>query len=50
MSTKITAEAVARDAKEFIAFKRAMGTGYQRAEYASFMTGMANAPHRWSVW
>jgi integrase/recombinase XerD len=33
MSTKITAEAVARDAKEFITFKRAMGTGYQRAEF-----------------
>lgn len=39
MNTKITAEALARDAKEFLAFKRAMGTGYQRAEFvlASFV-------------
>ncbi|SOE87708.1 Site-specific recombinase XerD [Burkholderia sp. YR290] len=33
MSTKITATALARDAKEFLAFKRAMGVGYQRAEF-----------------
>jgi integrase/recombinase XerD len=33
MSTKITAAALARDAKGFLAFKRAMGTGYQRAEF-----------------
>jgi len=33
MSTKITAATLARDAKEFLAFKRAMGMGYQRAEF-----------------
>ena len=33
MNTKITAEALARDAKEFLAFKRAMGTAYRRAEF-----------------
>lgn len=33
MSTKITAAVLARDAKEFLAFKRAMGMGYLRAEF-----------------
>lgn len=33
MSTKITAATLARDAKEFLAFKRAMGMGYRRAEF-----------------
>ncbi|MFM0198162.1 tyrosine-type recombinase/integrase [Paraburkholderia strydomiana] len=33
MSTNVTATALARDAKEFLAFKRAMGAGYQRAEF-----------------
>lgn len=33
MSTKITAAALARDAKEFLVFKRAMGMGYLRAEF-----------------
>lgn len=33
MSTKVTAAVLARDAKEFLAFKRAMGMGYLRAEF-----------------
>lgn len=33
MSTIITAATLARDAKEFLAFKRAMGVGYRRAEF-----------------
>ena len=33
MSTKITAAVLACDAKEFLAFKRAMGMGYLRAEF-----------------
>ncbi len=33
MSTKITAAVLARVAKEFLAFKRAMGMGYLRAEF-----------------
>lgn len=32
MSTQVTAATLARDAKEFLAFKRAMGLGYRRAE------------------
>jgi integrase/recombinase XerD len=33
MSSKITAAALARDAKGFLAFKRAMGISYRRAEF-----------------
>lgn len=33
MSTKVTTEALARDATQFLAFKRAMGMGYRRAEF-----------------
>ena len=33
MSTKVTAETLARDATQFLAFKRAMGMGYRRAEF-----------------
>lgn len=33
MSTKVTAETLARDAVQFLAFKRAMGMGYRRAEF-----------------
>lgn len=33
MNTTITAATLARDAKEFLAFKRAMGVGYRRAEF-----------------
>jgi integrase len=33
MSSKITAAALARDAKDFVAFKRAMGIDYRRAEF-----------------
>lgn len=33
MSTKITAATLARDAMQFLAFKRAMGLGYRRAEF-----------------
>jgi integrase len=33
MSTMITATALAHDAAQFLAFKRAMGTGYRRAEF-----------------
>jgi len=33
MSTKVTVAILARDAKEFLAFKRAMGIGYRRAEF-----------------
>ncbi len=33
MSTQVTAATLARDAKEFLAFKRAMGLGYRRAEF-----------------
>ncbi len=33
MTTMVTAATLARDAKEFIAFKRAMGMGYRRAEF-----------------
>jgi integrase len=33
MSTKVTAATLARDATQFLAFKRAMGMGYQRAEF-----------------
>ena len=33
MSTKITATALAHDAAQFLAFKRAMGMGYRRAEF-----------------
>jgi len=33
MSSKITAAVLTRDAKEFLAFKRAMGMGYLRAEF-----------------
>lgn len=33
MSTKVTAESLAVDAAEFLAFKRAMGVGYRRAEF-----------------
>lgn len=33
MSTMVIAATLARDAKEFMAFKRAMGMGYRRAEF-----------------
>lgn len=33
MSTKVTAATLARDATRFLAFKRAMGIGYRRAEF-----------------
>lgn len=33
MSTKVTAATLARDATQFLAFKRAMGMGYWRAEF-----------------
>jgi integrase len=33
MSTKVTAVSLAHDAAEFLAFKRAMGMGYRRAEF-----------------
>ena len=33
MSTKLTAATLARDATQFLAFKRAMGIGYRRAEF-----------------
>lgn len=33
MSTKVTAATLARDATQFLAFKRAMGMGYRRAEF-----------------
>lgn len=33
MSTKVTAASLARDATQFLAFKRAMGMGYRRAEF-----------------
>lgn len=33
MNTKVTAAGLARDAKDFLAFKRAMGIGYLRAEF-----------------
>lgn len=33
MSTKVTAASLADDATEFLAFKRAMGMGYRRAEF-----------------
>ena len=33
MSTKVTADTLARDAIQFLAFKRAMGMGYRRAEF-----------------
>lgn len=33
MSTKITAATLAHDATQFLAFKRAMGMGYRRAEF-----------------
>lgn len=33
MNTKVTAQSLAVDANEFLAFKRAMGTGYWRAEF-----------------
>ena len=33
MSTKVTAATLARDAMQFLAFKRAMGMGYRRAEF-----------------
>lgn len=33
MSTKITATTLAHDATQFLAFKRAMGMGYRRAEF-----------------
>ena len=33
MSTKVTAATLARDAVQFLAFKRAMGMGYRRAEF-----------------
>ena len=33
MSTKVTAATLARDARQFLAFKRAMGMGYRRAEF-----------------
>jgi integrase/recombinase XerD len=34
MNTKVTAAGLAHDAAEFLAFKRAMGMGYRRAEFA----------------
>ncbi len=33
MSARVTAAALARDAAQFLAFKRAMGMGYRRAEF-----------------
>ncbi|MGH8761133.1 MAG: tyrosine-type recombinase/integrase, partial [Burkholderiales bacterium] len=33
MSAKVCAASLARDAAEFLAFKRAMGMGYRRAEF-----------------
>ena len=33
MNTKVTAKRLAVDAEEFLAFKRAMGIGYRRAEF-----------------
>jgi hypothetical protein len=33
MNTKVTAQSLAVDADEFLAFKRAMGMGYRRAEF-----------------
>lgn len=33
MNTTVTAQSLAVDAAEFLAFKRAMGTGYRRAEF-----------------
>ena len=33
MNTKVTAAGLAQDAAEFLAFKRAMGMGYRRAEF-----------------
>ena len=33
MNAKVTAATLARDASEFLAFKRAMGIGYRRAEF-----------------
>lgn len=33
MSTKVSAATLARDAQQFLAFKRAMGMGYRRAEF-----------------
>jgi site-specific recombinase XerD len=33
MSTRVTAAELARDAQEFLRFKRAMGIGYRRAEF-----------------
>lgn len=33
MSTKVTTAILARDAEQFLAFKRAMGMGYRRAEF-----------------
>ena len=33
MSTKVSAATLARDAAQFLAFKRAMGMGYRRAEF-----------------
>ena len=33
MNTKVTAASLAHDAAEFLAFKRAMGMGYRRAEF-----------------
>jgi integrase/recombinase XerD len=33
MRTKVTATTLAHDAQQFLAFKRAMGMGYRRAEY-----------------
>lgn len=33
MNTKVTAVSLAVDAAEFLAFKRAMGMGYRRAEF-----------------
>jgi integrase/recombinase XerD len=33
MNTKVTAQSLAVDANEFLAFKRAMGMSYWRAEF-----------------
>ena len=33
MNTKVTAATLARDVRQFLAFKRAMGMGYRRAEF-----------------
>ena len=33
MNTRVTAASLAVDAAEFLAFKRAMGMGYRRAEF-----------------